>query len=82
MGGVDEKDLHPVVYAVRQYGGLLLGFIAVLGTCMGYVQNDPNNTKKLYIWFGVLLVALLMHETRPFQVCLNPCPNPYHDHKP
>jgi hypothetical protein len=32
------------------------------------VQDDPFGVPKLWAWLGVALLALLVHETRPYKV--------------
>ncbi|KAL4420580.1 hypothetical protein ABPG75_010236 [Micractinium tetrahymenae] len=54
-------------YYPRQYGGLTLGTLACASTVGCYDQEDPLKVHKLLAGLALALVALLIHEFRPFQ---------------
>ena len=52
----------------RQYGGLALGGLACCNTILYYDPVDPSRILKLTGWMLVTLLALAIHEFRPFKV--------------
>lgn len=56
----------------------MLGAAACAGTLAFYDQGDPFMVSKLMAWLALALLALALHETRPFKVrqgrraCLRP----------
>ena len=60
--------MHPALYYAWQYGGFVLGLFACAATGLFWDDDDPYNQYKLWAWVGLALVALLIHETRPYKV--------------
>ena len=67
----DFDELNPTLRRLWQYGGLILGLVAIIGVVAPYLSDDwePNPLYQLP-WMLLLVAALILHETRPFQVCL------------
>lgn len=64
----DPIELMPwYQYYPWQYGGLTLGMLACVSTLALYDQEDPYKVWKMMGSLGLLGVALLIHETRPFK---------------
>ena len=64
------------IYYPRQYGGLLLGSLACLGSVYGYRQTVDGSTLmvwQLVAWMLLASVGLAIHETRPFKVRRGEC---------
>lgn len=55
------------LYYAHQYGGVVLGTVACVGSIVGYDQEDPFMPYRLLAWMFVVLLALAIHETRPFR---------------
>ena len=65
---VQDSPIKVPYYSVRQYGGLVLGAVACAGTVLTYKQEDAEMTAvKAVAWLCLALIALLLHETRPFK---------------
>lgn len=65
---VDPVDSMPRwVYYPRQYGGVALSAAACGCTAACYDQQDPLRVWKMLGWLGLALVALAVHELRPYR---------------
>jgi hypothetical protein len=62
--------LNPIVRFFWQYGGLALGSLAICNALYNYDSADPKNQPRIYICFVLVIIALIVHETRPYQVKL------------
>lgn len=61
------KSMPWYSYYPRQYGGLTLGTLACASTVRVYDPEDPLKVHKMLAALALALVALLIHEFRPFQ---------------
>lgn len=55
-------------YYFRQYIGAIIALIATLMLMFGYDRGYMDNSHLVYLSLGITLIALFIHETRPFKV--------------
>lgn len=53
-------------YYPKQYGGITLGLISVIGTAL-YDPHDENKVVKLVGFLFLMIIAVVIHEMRPFR---------------
>eukprot|EP00884_Botryococcus_braunii_P000166 jgi/Botrbrau1/1014/Bobra.114_1s0052.1 len=68
------------VYIVRQYGGMVISVLALAITLWNYDSSDDKNQGRIYMCFAVVIIALILHETRPYQRQVRP-PVPQREHQ-
>ena len=57
-----------LVYILRQYSGLTLGALSIFLTWYTHEGEDPHVMTKLWACCLLGVVALVLHELRPYKV--------------